>query len=138
MFVTYWNSSAQLNNVLANTVVLFLIKLQWALDFLVFILWITPIRGFFVIASMFFFKRPYVFAYYRVIQKSPYIGINLMDQQFPGYCIGPDLTPLDFYLWGLLKATVYQVKTQYMDHLKERIRDTSERITSDVLTRVRH
>jgi hypothetical protein len=102
----------------------------------------NPLRGFYVIASMFFVKGPYVFAYYRVIQKSPYIGINLMDQQFPGYWIGlrgPQTSPpLDFYLWGLLKATVYQVKIQYMDHLKERIRDASERITSDVLTGVRH
>jgi hypothetical protein len=46
---------------------------------------------------------------YRVIQKSPHTGINLMDWQFPGYWIGrrgpmewlprsPNLTPLDSYL----------------------------------------
>jgi hypothetical protein len=44
----------------------------------------------------------------------------------------PGLTPLDFYLWCHLKATVYQVKIQYVDHLKERIRDACDRVTPDV------
>jgi len=35
----------------------------------------------------------------------------------------PDLTPLDFYLWGHLKAMLYQVKLQNMNHVKECIRD---------------
>jgi hypothetical protein len=72
-----------------------------------------------------------------------------MDRQFRGYWIGrrgpvewpprsSGLTPLDFDLWGHLKATVCQVKTQYMDHLKECIRNACARITLDVLTRVRH
>jgi hypothetical protein len=72
-----------------------------------------------------------------------------MDWQFPGYWIGrrgpvewpprsPDLIPLDFYLWGHLKAKLCQVKIQYMDHLKERIREAYARITPDVLKRVRH
>jgi hypothetical protein len=67
-----------------------------------------------------------------------------MDRQFPGYWIGrrgpvdwpprsPDLTPLDFYLWCHLKATVYQVKT-HMDHVKERIRDACERIAPYVIS----
>jgi hypothetical protein len=82
---------------------------------------------------------------YRAIQKSPYTGINLIDWQFPGYWIGrrgpmewlprsPHLTPLDSYLWGHLKATVYQVKIKNMTHLKENIRDACARITPDVLT----
>ena len=52
-----------------------------------------------------------------------------LDRQFPGHWIGrhgpvewpprsPDLTALDFYLWGHLKAMVHQVKIQNMDHLK--------------------
>ena len=72
-----------------------------------------------------------------------------LDGQFTGHWIGrrgpvewpatsPDLTPLDFYLWGHLKAMVYEVEIQNMDHLKERIRDACARITPDVLKRVRH
>jgi hypothetical protein len=34
----------------------------------------------------------------------------------------PDLSPLDFYLWGHLKAMVYQEKIRNMNHLKESIR----------------
>jgi hypothetical protein len=48
---------------------------------------------------------------------------------FPGHWIGrrgtiewpprsPDLSPVDFYSWQHLKAVVYQVKIQNMDHLK--------------------
>jgi hypothetical protein len=52
-----------------------------------------------------------------------------MNRQFPAYWIGRrgpvewpprslDLTPLDFYLWEHLNATVYQVKIQYMGNLR--------------------
>ena len=54
---------------------------------------------------------------------------NWLDTQFPGHWIGrrvpvewpprsPDLTPLDYYLWGHLKAMVYAVKIRSLDHLK--------------------
>jgi hypothetical protein len=36
----------------------------------------------------------------------------------------PDLTPLDFFLRGDVKNTVYQVKINDLQHLKARIRDT--------------
>jgi hypothetical protein len=36
----------------------------------------------------------------------------------------PDLTPLDFFLWGYVKNIVYQVKINDLQHLKARIRDT--------------
>jgi hypothetical protein len=72
-----------------------------------------------------------------------------LDRQFPGNWIGrrgpvewppssPDLTPLDFHLWGQLKAMMHQVKIQNIEHLKERITDVCAYITADVLKRVRH
>ena len=76
---------------------------------------------------------------HRVIKKYPYIGYGVcvhcwLDGQFPGQWIGclgpvewqprsPNLTTLDFYLWRHLKAMVYWVKVQNMEHLKEHIRD---------------
>jgi hypothetical protein len=50
----------------------------------------------------------------------------------------PDLSPLDFYLCGHLKAMVYQVKIRNMNHRKERIRNAITHISPDVLTRVHH
>jgi hypothetical protein len=68
---------------------------------------------------------------YRVIQNSPYIGINCigiclrrwLDRQFPSYRFGchghvqwppcsADLTPLGFYFWDHLKTISYQLKLQ--------------------------
>jgi len=62
----------------------------------------------------------------RMIQKPPCIRYGIcvslwLYQQFPDHWIGcrgpmdgspmsPDFTPLDLYLWGHLKAKVYQVK----------------------------
>jgi hypothetical protein len=34
-----------------------------------------------------------------------------------------NLIPLDFYLWGHLKATEYQEKTGNMNHVKEHIQN---------------
>jgi hypothetical protein len=78
---------------------------------------------------------------YRVIKKSPYIGYDIcvshwLERQFLDHWIArrcpmewpprsPDLTPLNFYLWGHLKAMVYQVKIQNIDHLEERIEASS-------------
>jgi hypothetical protein len=52
-----------------------------------------------------------------------------LDQQFPRSWIGrgpaewplrsPNLSPLDFYLWGHLKAMVYQEKIPNMNHRME-------------------
>jgi hypothetical protein len=72
-----------------------------------------------------------------------------LDRQFPCHWIGrrgpvewppssPDLTPLDFHLWGQLKAMMHQVEIQNIEHLKERITDVCAYITADVLKRVRH
>ena len=35
----------------------------------------------------------------------------------------PDLTPLDFLVWGFVKSKVYRVKIRDVDHLKRRIRE---------------
>uniref|UniRef100_A0AAR2K5X1 Transposase Tc1-like domain-containing protein n=1 Tax=Pygocentrus nattereri TaxID=42514 RepID=A0AAR2K5X1_PYGNA len=70
-----------------------------------------------------------------------------LDEQFPGKWIGrrgpvewpprsPDLTPLDFYLWGHLKAIVYAVKIRDVQHLKLWILEASASISSAVLLSV--
>jgi len=83
---------------------------------------------------------------------------NWLNQHYPGRWIGrygsvhwparsPDLTPLDFYVWGRLKSEVYRVPIQDIDHLIARIRESCaamranhceiQRATSAVLTRCR-
>jgi len=72
-----------------------------------------------------------------------------LDGVFPGRWIGragpvawparsPDLTPLDFYLWGHLKAVVYEVPTTTPDDLQERIRTACAQIRNETFIRVRH
>jgi hypothetical protein len=41
----------------------------------------------------------------------------------------PDLTPLDFYLWGWLKSEVYRRKVDTQDELLDDIPDVITRIT---------
>ncbi|KAL1279171.1 hypothetical protein QQF64_025844 [Cirrhinus molitorella] len=70
-----------------------------------------------------------------------------LDEQFPEKWIGhrgpvewpprsPDLTPLDFYLWGHLKAIVYGVKIRDVQHLKLRILEACASISPAVLLSV--
>ncbi|GFY13579.1 uncharacterized protein TNCV_4959491 [Trichonephila clavipes] len=40
-----------------------------------------------------------------------------------------DLTPLDYYLWGYVKSSVYADKPQTLDHLEDNIR----RVIADIL-----
>lgn len=58
-----------------------------------------------------------------------------LDQTFPDRWIGragplawpprsPDLNPLDFYLWGHIKTSVYRTKPRNIDELKQRITDS--------------
>lgn len=86
---------------------------------------------------------------YRVIKKYLYIGYGIcvhhwLDRQYPCHWIGRhgpmewkprslDLNTLDFYLWRHLKATVYPVKIQNLDHQKEHIRDACAYITPAML-----
>lgn len=69
-------------------------------------------------------------------------GRNISDwlnQEFPERWIGrfgnvawparsPDLTPMDFYIWGTLKASVYSAPVQSRDELIQRIRSSCDEI----------
>ncbi|GBM49949.1 hypothetical protein AVEN_22461-1 [Araneus ventricosus] len=48
----------------------------------------------------------------------------------------PDITPLDFYLWGYVKQHVFSERINDINHLKQRITDVIHSVTPDVLTRV--
>lgn len=48
----------------------------------------------------------------------------------------PDLTPLDFYLWGYIKDVVYKNRPTTLDNLKARIRDAITQIPQHVLRNV--
>ena len=64
---------------------------------------------------------------------------ELLNRKFPNQWIGrggptpwparsPDLTPLDFYLWGHMKTLVYQRKSNTKEELRERIMEAAEQI----------
>jgi hypothetical protein len=44
----------------------------------------------------------------------------------------PDLTPLDYWLWGDLKRRVYAAKCETIDQLKQRITDQVNEITAEI------
>lgn len=48
----------------------------------------------------------------------------------------PDLTPLDFFLWGHLKSKVYVNKPANIDDLKVRIQEEIRKIEPDIINRV--
>lgn len=48
----------------------------------------------------------------------------------------PDLTPLDFYLWGFLKDAVYKKKPEDVEQLKQYIREEASNITKETLSHV--
>ncbi|GBL62149.1 hypothetical protein AVEN_225592-1 [Araneus ventricosus] len=48
----------------------------------------------------------------------------------------PDITPLDFYLWGYVKQHVYSERINDINNLKQRIMDVIHSVTPDVLTLV--
>jgi hypothetical protein len=45
----------------------------------------------------------------------------------------PDLTPLDFFLWGYVVNIVYHVKINHFQYLKARISDAVAIVTPDML-----
>jgi hypothetical protein len=47
-----------------------------------------------------------------------------------------DLTPLDFYLWGHLKAQEYAEKIRNVEHLRQHIIEARNAITSGIIKRV--
>lgn len=73
---------------------------------------------------------------------------NYLDQRFPNRWIGrlgpiawpprsPDLSKLDFFLWGVIKEEVYKTPVTTMEDMQERIRASIETIkTKDMLNNV--
>jgi Transposase. len=72
---------------------------------------------------------------------------ELLNVRFPERWIGrgapigwparsPDLTPLDFFLWGYVKTLVYKEPPTTPDDMKMRIRQAFRQITPQMLTRV--
>ncbi len=76
----------------------------------------------------------------------PHYAINVrefLDESFPQRWIGrrgpvewptrsPDLTPLDFWLWGYLKSKVYEHRIEDVDDLKIKIREACANISQDM------
>ena len=48
----------------------------------------------------------------------------------------PDLTPCDFFLWGYLKAKVYEQRPLTLEALKEAIRQEVAAITPEMILKV--
>ncbi|GBM33935.1 hypothetical protein AVEN_178006-1, partial [Araneus ventricosus] len=72
---------------------------------------------------------------------------EFLDATFPQRWIGrgavmawpprfPEITPLDFYLWGYVKQHVYSERFNDINHLKQRITDVIHSVTPYVLARV--
>jgi len=73
------------------------------------------------------------------VPNSSYEVRNLLNFRFPGRWIGrggpqnwparsPNLSPLDCYVWGMIKELVYSVKVVTLDELVSRILDAANRI----------
>lgn len=72
---------------------------------------------------------------------------DFLDNCFPRRWIGrrgpiewparsPDLTPLDYFLWGYLKSKVYVNRPQNLAELQNRIRDEMRRISPEMIENV--
>lgn len=49
----------------------------------------------------------------------------------------PDLTPMDFFLWGTVKSDVYSFAATTQEDMVQRIRQSFQRITPAILDNVR-
>ena len=69
---------------------------------------------------------------------------DVLNERFPDPRIGrggpipwppqnPDLSPLDFFLWGYIKNIVYAEKIRNIQHLQERITSAIETVTRDMI-----
>lgn len=81
----------------------------------------------------------------------PHYGHNVrewLDARYPNHWIGrgaplpwpprsPDLTPMDFFLWGYIKSLVYETEPLNVEDLKGRIRVAMGTITPAMLRSVR-
>lgn len=74
---------------------------------------------------------------------------DFLNETFPERWIGrggpmpwpprsPDLTPLDFYMWGFIKDRVYRTEVKDLAELKKRISDCCKTVTPDMLAMVRN
>lgn len=74
---------------------------------------------------------------------------NYLNNTFPGRWIGrrgafewpprsPDLTPLDFFLWGHIKSKVYSTPPDTLEDLRRRIIHECREVTPQMLQNVRH
>jgi len=74
-------------------------------------------------------------------------SLSLLREIFPGHVISlrgdigwpprsPDLTHCDFFLWGYLKAKVYEQRPQTLEVLKEAIRQEVAAITPEMTRKV--
>ncbi|KAJ8947291.1 hypothetical protein NQ318_014188 [Aromia moschata] len=59
-----------------------------------------------------------------------WIGIN---GPIPWAPKSPDLTPLDFFLWGTLKNKVYRTLSVNLEHLKQKIRNACDELSGEML-----
>ena len=50
----------------------------------------------------------------------------------------PDLSPLDFFLWGYIKNIVYAEKIRNVQHLQDRITSATETLTRDMIQKTWH
>lgn len=50
----------------------------------------------------------------------------------------PDLTPMDYFLWGFVKYDVYGTEATTKENMMERIRESFRRITPEMLRQVRN
>jgi len=69
---------------------------------------------------------------------------GVLNERFPDAWIGrggpipwpprsPDLSPLEFFLWGYIQNIVYAVKIRNIHHLQERITSAIETVTRDMI-----
>ena len=86
-------------------------------------------------------------SYFRQDGAPPHYGTIVrqwLDGQFPGHQIGrhgsvelpprsPDLTPLDFYLWGHLKQLVHAEKIRNRHHLQQCTEEVCASISVEIL-----
>lgn len=72
-----------------------------------------------------------------------------LDNTFPDRWIGrrgaqewparsPDLSPLDFFLWGHLKSKIYNPRPQSLDDLRQRIINECQQVSPEILHNVRN
>ena len=72
---------------------------------------------------------------------------NYLNEQFPDRWIGkgsnihwaprsPDLTPLDFFVWGYIRSKIYRSRISNIDELKTRITEVANSIAPEMLLNV--